>query len=86
MILTFSCSDEWIRNTSKDFVETFYTYDFTGIVVEVSSDEEIDFDLEVEAPTKEAVNNSAEVSEDPAKFPVSVKRQQQSCCMEKIIF
>ena len=28
----FSCSDELIINTLKDFVEAFYTYDFTGLV------------------------------------------------------
>ena len=28
----FSCSDELIITTLKDFVETFYTYDFTGLV------------------------------------------------------
>lgn len=61
----FSCSDEFIINTLKDFVETFYSYDFTGLVADISSDKESDFeiDLSVEEPTKELVNDSVVVSD-----------------------
>ena len=53
-MLTFSCSDEWILKTLKDFVETFYTYDFTRLVANINSDENNDFeiDLDVEAITQ----------------------------------
>ena len=47
--------------TFKDFVETFYTCDFTGFVGDISSDKERDFEiaLNVEAP-RYPVNNSVE--------------------------
>ena len=49
----------------KDFVETFYSNDFTGLVADISSDKESDFeiDLSVEEPTKELVNDSVVVSD-----------------------
>ena len=58
LILTFSCSNEWIHNTLKDFVETFYTQYFTGLVAIINSAEEIYFeiDLDVEASTEKLVN------------------------------
>ena len=31
LLVTFSCSDEWVRDTLKEFIENFYyTYEFTG--------------------------------------------------------
>ena len=31
LLVAFSCSDEWIRDTLKEFIENFYyTYEFTG--------------------------------------------------------
>ena len=50
----------------KNFVETFYTYDFNRLVADITSKEESDFeiDLDVEAPTEEPVNNSLEYSDD----------------------
>ena len=50
----------------KNFVETFYTYDFNRLVADITSKDESDFeiDLDVEAPTEEPVNNSLEYSDD----------------------
>ena len=30
--LTFSCPVEWVQDIMKDFIDGFYTYDFTGIL------------------------------------------------------
>ena len=70
LMLTFPCSDEWILNTLKDFVETFCIYDFTGLAADINSDEEGDFeiDLDVEARTEGHANNSVKLS-DARKAP-----------------
>lgn len=78
LILTFSCSDEWTPNTLNSFLGTFYTNNFAELVADMSSDKEPGFevDLDIEAPTKEPVNNSVEVSDD----------HRESCYREKVIF
>ena len=44
----------------------FYAYDFTGLVANITSDEERDFEMDrdVEASKVELVNNSVEVLDD----------------------
>ena len=46
--LTFSCPMEWVRDKLKDFIDDFYSYDFTGILHndESSDDSDIENDLE----------------------------------------
>ena len=46
--LTFSCPMEWVRDKLKDFIDDFYSYDFTGILHndESSDDSDIEIDLE----------------------------------------
>ena len=46
--LTFSCPVEWVRDKMKDFIDDFYSYDFTGILHndESSDDSDIEIDLE----------------------------------------
>ena len=46
--LTFSCPVEWVRDKMKDFIDDFYSYDFTGILCndESSDDSDIETDLE----------------------------------------
>ena len=64
-MLTFSCSGKWILNTLKDFVERFYTFDFTGLLANINSDWESDFEIDLEnRSTYRRVNNSVEVSDD----------------------
>ena len=78
LVLSFSCSDEWTLNTLNNFLGTFYPNSFAELVADISSDKEPGFeaDLHIEAPTKEAVNNSVEVSDD----------HRESCYREKVIF
>ena len=47
--LTFSCPVEWVRDKMKDFIDNFYSYDFTGILRndEWSDDRGIEIDLKV---------------------------------------
>ena len=46
--LTFSCPMERVRDKLKDFIDDFYSYDFTGILHndESSDDSDIEIDLE----------------------------------------
>ena len=55
LISTFSYSNELILDTLKEFVETFYPYDFTGLVADIVNDVESHFEInfDVEAPTEE---------------------------------
>ena len=76
-------SNELILDTLKDSVETFYPYDFTGLVADIINDEESHFEinLDVEAPTEEPVNNSVEVSDDrnalSASYETAIKLLQE---------
>ena len=64
-MLNFSCPYDWILNTLKDFAETFYTYDFTGLVA----------DLDVEAlATEEPFNNSTKVSNNRSVSDKTTRR------------
>ena len=57
LLLKFSCSEEWVCDALKEFVETFYSYDFTGhIVDDDKSDEESDIEVDL------AIENSGETS------------------------
>ena len=49
----------------KDSVETFYTYNLTGLVADIKSAKESDFeiDLNVEAPKEKPANNSVEIAD-----------------------
>lgn len=87
-MLTFFCSDEWILKTLKDFAETFYTYDFTRLVANINSDENNDFeiDLDVEAPTEEPVNNSVKVLDDQNAPSVSDDTARKLLQGEKIFW
>ena len=46
--LTFSYLVEWVSGKKKDFIDDFYTHDFTGILHndESSGDSDIEIDLE----------------------------------------
>ena len=65
LVLNFSYPYDWILNTLKDFAETFYTYDFTGLVA----------DLDVEAlATEEPFNNSTKVSNNRSVSDKTTRR------------
>ena len=48
LLLRFSCPDEETRDKLKGFIEDFYTYDFTGIIHEEASNDESDFEIDIE--------------------------------------
>ena len=53
MLLTFSCREEWVRNEIKDFINDFYTYDFTGIIHNDGSSDKNDIEIDIELTEKE---------------------------------
>ena len=85
-MLTFCCSDEWIFNTLKDFAETFYTFNFSELLANISSGKDSDFeiDLDHEVPTKELITQLK--YQMTAMLPVPVTKQQESYCRKEIIF
>ena len=39
--------EEWVRNKTKDFINDFYTYDFTGIIDNNDSSDESDTEIDL---------------------------------------
>ena len=52
LLLTFSCSEKWVRNEMKDFISDFYTYDFTGVIQNNDSSDESDIEIDLELTGK----------------------------------
>ena len=81
LLLTFSCPEEWIRNKMKDFINDFYTYDFTGIIYNDDSSDEIEFEIDLEfterADDKEEVEASAPVVDN--EVTSKLLRQGTAC-------
>ena len=48
LMLILCCSDEWILNTMKDFVVTCYTQHFTGLIADINSDKDYDFEIDLD--------------------------------------
>ena len=53
--LTFSCPVEWVRDKMKDFIDDFYSYDFTGILHNDESSD--DSDIEVSPVVDKEITN-----------------------------
>ena len=47
--LTFSCPMEWVRNKMKDFIDDFYSYDFTSILDNDGSSDDSDIEIDLES-------------------------------------
>ena len=62
LLLTFSCPEEWVQNKMKDFINDFYTYDFTGIIHNDDSSDESDIEIDLERSEKEDDIEEAEAS------------------------
>ena len=80
LLLAFPCPKEWARNKMQGFINEFYTYGFTGIILnDDSSDEsgiEIDLELTEKEDDKEEVEASASVLDDEvtSKYYVKTRR------------
>ena len=66
--LTFSCPVEWVRDKMKDFLDDFYSYDFTGILHNDESSD--DSDIEIDLESVDVVENDHEEEANKMK-PVS---------------
>ena len=47
--LTFSCPVEQVRDKMKDFIDDFYSYDFTGILHNDESSDKSDIEINLES-------------------------------------
>ena len=85
--LTFSCPVEWVRDKMKDFIDDFYSYDFTGILHndESSDDSDIEIDLEsvdvVEDDEEEEADKMKPVSPVIEKEITNALIQQEAACI-----
>ena len=79
LLLTFSCPGEWVRNKMKDFINDFYTYDFTGIIHNDDSSDDSSIEIDLEPPEKE--DDKEEASAPVADDEVTSKllRQDRAC-------
>ena len=67
--LTFSCPMEWVRDKMKDFIDNFYTYDFTGILHNDKSSD--DSDIEIDLESVDVVEDDDDEEEADKMKPVS---------------
>ena len=67
--LTFSCPMEWVRDKMKDFIDDFYTYDFTGILHNDKSSD--DSDIEIDLEKVDVVEDDDDKEEADKMKPVS---------------
>ena len=78
---------EWVRDKLKDFIDDFYSYDFTGILHndESSDDSDIEIDLEsvdvVEDDDDEEAGKMKPVSPIVVKEITNTLIQQESACI-----
>ena len=67
--LTFSCPMEWVRDKMKDFIDDFYSYDFTGILRNDESSD--DSDIEIDLESVDVVEDDDDEEEADKMKPVS---------------
>ena len=86
--LTFSYPLEWVRDKMKDFIDGFYSYDFTGILHndENSDDSDIEIDSESVAvveddDNKEEADKMKPVSPVVDKEVTNTLIQQKAACI-----
>ena len=81
MLLTSSCREEWVRNEIKDFINDFYTYDFTGIIHNDGSSDKNDIEIDIELTEKEDDKEEVETPTLVADDKVTSKllRKDMAC-------
>ena len=86
--LTFSCPMEWVRDKMKDFIDDFYTYDFTGILHNDKSSDDSDIEIDLESvdvveddDDDEEADKMKPVSPVVAKEITNTLIQQESACI-----
>ena len=85
--LTFSYLVEWVSGKKKDFIDDFYTHDFTGILHndESSGDSDIEIDLESvdvkEVYDEEEADRMKPVSNVVDKEISNTLIQQEAACI-----
>ena len=62
---------ECVRNKIKDFINDFYTHDFTGIIHNDDSSDESDFEINLDLTEKEDDKEEVEVSAPAADDEVT---------------
>ena len=78
---------EWVRDKMKDFIDDFYSYDFTGILRndESSDDSDIEIDLEsvdvVEDDDEEEADKMKPVTPVVDKKIASTLIQHEAACI-----
>ena len=81
MLLTSSCREEWVRNEIKDFINDFYTYDFTGIIHNDGGSDKNDIEIDIELTEKEDDKEEVEAPTLVADDKVTSKllRKDMAC-------
>ena len=81
LLLTVSWPEERVRNKVKDFINDFYTYDFTGIIQNDDSSGESDIEIDLELTEKEDDKIEVEASTPVVNNKVTSKllRQDTVC-------
>ena len=79
MLLTFSCPGEWVRNKMKDFINDFYTYDFTGIIHNDDSSDDSGTEIDLEPPEKEDDKEEASAPVADGEVTSKLLRQDTTC-------
>ena len=86
--VTFSCPVEWVRDKMKDFIDNFYSYDFTGILCNDESSD--DSDIEIDLESVDVIANDDDEEEADKMKPVSpvvdkeitnISIQQEAACI-----
>jgi len=73
LLLTFSCPQKWARDKMKEFIEDFYSFDFTGIQCDTdnsSSDEDFEIDLDLTTSTMADNEEGDEAGEEKKRAPL----------------
>ena len=75
-------SQGWVRNKIKDFINDFYTYDFTGINHNNESSDKSDIEINLELAEKEDEKEKVEASAPVVADKVTPKllRQDSMYC------
>ena len=78
---------EWIRDKMKDFIDDFYSYDFTGILRNDESSDDSDIEIDLESVDIVEDYNEEEADKMKPDSPVVDKEirntliQQEAACI-----
>ena len=79
--LTFSCPVEWVRDKMKDFIDDFYSYDFTGILHNDESSDDSDIEIVEDDDDEEEADKMKPVSPVVDKEITNTLIQQEAACI-----